>query len=287
MTPIRRRLAWFWIAGFTIGGTLALAAIGWLMPMTLNVLRDFGMGIRSLSGGLPRAPHFVWVAVTALAALGAALAVLIIAVRSRDLWFGQVADSAPNACWWHVVFLLVVAVLDFGPMACSYAPLFDRYLLLFLPLLMAILVALGIARRVVPNPWSTGAAAFLLVALLGFGVAATHDYLEWNRVRWASTADLQGRLGLAPQEIDGGFEYNNFHNARATSGRMGPPARRIWARRSFVSACSNRILTSSRSRSSRAAGMYPMASLGRVPFVSAEQETESGRRRNSLNELTL
>ena len=72
LTPLVRSLALVWIAGFTVGVGSLLAFIGWLMPMTDNMLIDFGLGVRSLPGDLPHAPVFLWVVVTALAALGGA-----------------------------------------------------------------------------------------------------------------------------------------------------------------------------------------------------------------------
>jgi hypothetical protein len=46
-----------------------------------------------------------------------------------------------------------------------------------------------------------------------FAIAATHDYLSWNRARWAA---VQRALdtGVAPAELDAGFEYR---------GRQGLP----------------------------------------------------------------
>ena len=214
LTPGVRRLALAWIAGVTLVICSLLAFLGWLMPMTENILCDFGMGLRSLGGDLPHAPVLVWVLVTALAALGTALLLLITSVLSRELWLGNVTDVVPRLWRWHVVFFLVVAILDFAPMAFSYAIFVDRYLLVFLPLSLGILVALGLTRWTITNPWYIGTAFLGLTVFLGFGVAATHDYLEWNRVCWAADAELQNRLGLAPAEIDGGFEFNNFHNAR-------------------------------------------------------------------------
>ena len=214
LPPLGRGLALVSIAGFTVGVSSLLAFIGWLMPMTDNLLCDFGMGIRSLAGDLPHAPVLVWVAVTALATLGSTLVLLITALLSRERWLGHVSDVVPKVWRWHVVFLCVIAILDFGPMAFSYSSLFDRYLLVFLPLTLGVLVALGLTRWTITNPWCTGTAILVLTVFLSFGVAATHDYLEWNRVRWAAAGALQNRLGLPPAEIDGGFEYNNLHDAR-------------------------------------------------------------------------
>jgi hypothetical protein len=111
--------------------------------------------------------------------------------------------------------LLAVGLLEFGPLAFSYSLFFDRYVLVFLFLILGLMVASGAGRGEAPAPWCIGASALVLAAYLGFGVAATHDYLGWNRVRWAAAAEAQPELGLPPGEIDGGFEYNQLHASRA------------------------------------------------------------------------
>jgi hypothetical protein len=214
LAPRWRRFGVLEIAGITAGVSWLLTRVGWLMPMTDNLVYDFGMGIRTLPGALPRAPRAVWIVVTALSVLGAAQAVLILGVLTRGFFHRSSTAVPPEVRPWQAVFLLIVGILSFGPMAFSYSVLFDRYLLTFLPLILGLLVALGAGRWRDPGPWCIGAAAVLMAAYLGFGVAATHDYLGWNRVRWAAAADLQRRLGVRPEEVDGGFEYNNYHHSR-------------------------------------------------------------------------
>jgi hypothetical protein len=53
-----------------------------------------------------------------------------------------------------------------------------------------------------------------MAVYLVFGVAATHDYLGWNRARWAAAIELYERWGISKEEIDGGFEYNNLLDSR-------------------------------------------------------------------------
>ena len=80
---------------------------------------------------------------TALSVLGAAQAVLILGVLARGLWRRSPTAVPPEVRPWQVVFLLVVGILNFGPMAFSYSLLFDRYLLTFMPLILGLLVALA------------------------------------------------------------------------------------------------------------------------------------------------
>ena len=44
----------------------------------------------------------------------------------------------------------------------------------------------------------------------GFTIAATHDYLAWNRTRWQALNDLMEQ-GVTPEYIDGGYEFNGWY----------------------------------------------------------------------------
>jgi hypothetical protein len=50
----------------------------------------------------------------------------------------------------------------------------------------------------------------LTLSYLGFAVASTHDYIEWNRERWIAELDLVAQEAASIEDIDGGFEFNNF-----------------------------------------------------------------------------
>src|SRR5262249_13627892 len=49
-----------------------------------------------------------------------------------------------------------------------------------------------------------------LSLFLAFAVAATHDFLDWSRVRWSQDLSLASELAIPATEIDGGWEYNNY-----------------------------------------------------------------------------
>jgi hypothetical protein len=87
---------------------------------------------------------------------------------------------------------------------------FDRYMLLHLPL--AIWVVLGLFERLevrkIPGVVLGCSGVFLALSLL-FGVVGTHDSMEWNRVRFGALAQLEER-GVPPTKIDGGAEYNSW-----------------------------------------------------------------------------
>ena len=53
--------------------------------------------------------------------------------------------------------------------------------------------------------------AGISVAVLAlFCVAATHDYMEWNRIRW--NMGRCSKQGVDPLAIVGGFEFNAWNN---------------------------------------------------------------------------
>ena len=49
----------------------------------------------------------------------------------------------------------------------------------------------------------------LASALAWYAVAGTHDYLAWNRARYAGLVELTA-AGVPPEQIDGGMEYNGW-----------------------------------------------------------------------------
>jgi hypothetical protein len=208
----RRNLRYGWIVGFTCTMTTALAAVGYLLPMTGNIMGGFRMGIVALPGsGLPVVPKAYWIALTAAAAFGLSLLLLVLfdlataAIRGRD--------ESGATLRFRVAFLVLTGVFYFGPLGLPYQAMLDRYVLpilaLFIPLSMLVLQVDGghITRRSL----TTG---LILAALFGAYAAATvHDLFAWQRVRWEACNDLMaGRVNgieVPPEQIDGGFEFNN------------------------------------------------------------------------------
>jgi hypothetical protein len=60
-----------------------------------------------------------------------------------------------------------------------------------------------------------------------FCVAAMHDYMEWNRIRWDMGRGLLER-GVDPLSIVGGFEFNAWHNYDAFLARGNIASVRHW-----------------------------------------------------------
>jgi hypothetical protein len=214
LAPGRKAGFWLGVAVATAGVTALLVKRGWLMPVLTNQLNKHGLGITTLPGTAPELPRPFWIAVTALAVAGAIMLIVSLVGLVKTAWPGRGTDSTPAALHLRVVFLLMVVLLNFAPLLFSYMPIFDRYTLVFLPLLVALTVALLQGRGLAPGPLAGSLAAVVAAVYLVFGVAATHDYLDWNRSRWAAAATIHANWGAPEEEIDGGFEYNNLLDAR-------------------------------------------------------------------------
>lgn len=85
---------------------------------------------------------------------------------------------------------------------------FDRYYLFLFPL-MGILI--------LPQQKITYPSLLLVLGIVfqigygGFSLLATHDYLSWNRARWEALDYLTTQKNISPNQIDGGFEFNGWH----------------------------------------------------------------------------
>jgi len=186
------------------------------MPFLLNVLYDTGLGPITLDPayfGPPPTPIHprVWIAVTAVVALGA-LACGLLCV------FGLIQRRPYRKP------LLVFAGLAFLGLALvetvfshlQEGGLFDRHVLI---VAFPFCLLLGLFSGETAGEGSEGraripalCAAAVAVAVLGaFSVAATHDYMQWNRIRWDMGRRLLER-GVDPLSIVGGFEFNAWYN---------------------------------------------------------------------------
>ncbi len=106
-------------------------------------------------------------------------------------------DNVTNSTLLTLAALYFVSILP--------VPQFDRYMLIYVPLLALPLTSIARTDR----RWLWG--TWVLVVLYGlFSVAATHDYLAWNRARWRGLRLLTHEMSIPPERIDGGFEFNGL-----------------------------------------------------------------------------
>jgi hypothetical protein len=211
--PGKGALAPLIAAGSAAALTAFLWATGRLMPLGSpgSILIDLGTGPRTLAGEAPHAPGLLWLAVTALAAFGAASIILALASFARRSLARLVATRDPRPLWLPA-FLIIVGMVYCIPFS-YYGPWFDRYMLPemgLLGLLLAGEAAMSSGEGLRPSISRVAVAAALAAVYLGFGVASAHDYLAWNRSRWEAGRSLMEAGDIAPAEIDGGFEFNQY-----------------------------------------------------------------------------
>jgi hypothetical protein len=116
-----------------------------------------------------------------------------------------------------VVFEIVFSHLQEGG-------LFDRHLL---TAVFPMILMFAVIRSELPeHPVETRRldiagrlmAILITAAAAWFCIAATHDYIAWNRIRWAMGRQLLAS-GVDPLTASCGFEFNAWHNYDAFRSR--------------------------------------------------------------------
>jgi hypothetical protein len=226
-------IAWVCVGAFIVAGTSLLWSKGDLIPSLSNIFNDFGMGPLTqrdtylLHLNLPPVTDWTagfWIGVTAYGLLGI-VALFTVGVaglfpRAAALWRGRtdgndwlwVMAAVTGIGYWTAIVLLATQTGEF----------FDRYVLPVVPIAL-ILMVVGARESPVRRGGLTGA---ILIVMGGLSVAAAHDYLAWNRTRWTAVRELTGRLGVAPADIDGGYEVNGSLMYRP--GFFSPPGTSWW-----------------------------------------------------------
>jgi len=185
-----------------------------LMPVHNNIIIPQGVGPLVLRDvfdlnlpHVPSLPGAFWLLITVLSLVAAVVLLVqflgfVMKVFSPGRFVAQDTND-PKA-----TFYLLCCLIYLAPFLLS--GYFDRYLL---PVLAFLLMFFAIYFRPMLHTLSSWrvAGAVGLLAMTGiFGVLATHDYLAWNRVRWQALEHLEAQQ-IAPEDIDGGFEFNAWH----------------------------------------------------------------------------
>jgi hypothetical protein len=209
-------------AAFALGLFCMLWWWGRALPQMGNVLIESGLGPASLRGILPAWPpasqtiETIWLVITALGCFSV-YRILRIAVPAAKRLTHRGQPGTPMA-WLHAFLAAVLAsywALTSLLVHRSNAP-FDRYLLFIVPVLAIWLILStstpgpGLEREAdgPPRPLTAAIAIAVIIGFGAFSVAATHDFLAWNRARWAATDHLMHEEHIQPQRIDGGYEFN-------------------------------------------------------------------------------
>jgi hypothetical protein len=211
----------------SLGLTALLWARGLRMPLTLNTVVEAGLGVRTLPGAeaLPTGPSALWFGLTWL---GCFAIVLLLALLPR---IGRACralrrSSAPlDTVRLRVVVLALVTLVVYNlPFVLVKTPWFDRYSV-FSAVLLGLMVLASASPGTDPATGNGGPRTWLpagVLALgLAIGIAGTHDYLAWHRATWTANQIAVKRWTLGPDDLDGGFEYNN-HTARLTGDVRRP-----------------------------------------------------------------
>lgn len=216
-----------WTVGVLVPlATLVLLTLGRVhVPLLGNVLFEGGVGPAALRDTyilklqhLPTAPAWGVHAAFALGVAGVGLvAVMLVRSFAADRREGDACRHGP------LLMVITAGLLFFVPV--GLARIFDRYLLLLIPLVMVAVVTTiaGVSGGSRPRLGYAIAAAFVVVCG-GFSVGATHDYLSWNRARWRAADFLVTENRISPRRIDGGFEFNGWLNYAAEQPGLTTPA---------------------------------------------------------------
>ncbi|MGE3820414.1 MAG: hypothetical protein AB7I30_13450 [Isosphaeraceae bacterium] len=189
----------------------ALAVTDQLLPCLGNILEPGpSLGFRALAGDWPALGGLpFWLALTAASCVSAAIAIdaLIVEIWTVSRWR---IDPALIDRRWLAGFLLATVAVYFGPIALAYSYFFDRYAMGLVPFLGVLVWRAMGGPSARPGRLAIALSLGWLAALLVFDTAATHDYLAWNRTRWAVAEAMVGARGVPRDQFDGGWEFDNY-----------------------------------------------------------------------------
>jgi hypothetical protein len=183
------------------------------LPSVGNVLGRMGVGPSQIAGSWDPVVLLLWQVATVAAVLGAGILLrgLIVAARTT---FGNNRKSGAKVVFVFAMATTVLYLLPIG--ALPRTGWFDRYVVSMLPMLI---VVMSLGQKSVSYPadsrkwrWPVAASVFSVWGFLT--VAATHDYLAWNRVRWEALDRLITESHVTHADIHGGFEFNGWFFAQ-------------------------------------------------------------------------
>jgi len=211
-TTVLIGLFWFY-ASYRPGEYLPSASYHSRMPFLLNVLYDSGIGPITLEPdyyGAPPTPVHpgIWRAVTVVTATGAVVSLCL-------CLFGLMRNFSERKplIFFSGFSFLFLAAFEIVFSHIQEGGLFDRHILIVsFPFLLLLWLLSGNNEELPVRRWYRAFPEGIALAVLAvFCVAATHDYMEWNRIRWDMGRGLLAQ-GVDPLTIVGGFEFNAWNN---------------------------------------------------------------------------
>jgi hypothetical protein len=234
-----------WSASRVLTALAAAGAALWLLGTRVRVpkdlfvgnylMRDGALSTVVIGGHRPDVlPGPVWTLLVWAAELAAVVLVLAVVplvaqlgrrVGARDWRLRDPVDA-------FLGLTILGYALAFGTAAFTGLQVYDRYVLLALPAVgLALLRSREQALATVPavpaaaprlpgwaRPAATGAA---LVVLAAVGIGFTADSASFDGARWR-VAEAATRQGWAVDQVNGGFEWLNFHRGEKVARGTGP-----------------------------------------------------------------
>jgi len=192
-----------------------------VLPSLPNVLVKFGLGplvlhdtfIAHLNNiAIPQFLTFLWNAITISSVAALAVVIYFVGVGFIQIFLKSGRVKFSVRAWEFAFFFVIVSVYFFILVfIAATTKIFDRYLLLFLPLVILLILNTKI-EILLPMPRRGAFLSGVLIALFaGFSIASTHDYLAWNRARWVAMHNLMDVSKVRANQIDGGYEFNGWY----------------------------------------------------------------------------
>lgn len=211
VTGVRKWVLWI-TAEVVLGGSILLWFYLGIFPQG-NVFYNLGLGPKTLKGyyygpEAPRLDEWWWNVVlnyVAVVGVGGIILLLWRALPKGVFSFSKTDNGRRAIKWWMLVFYCAfytgVATLITYP--------FDRHTLPLIPFVAVLMVPQRRVRAI-----GYGIVAFVcLLVFTAFSIAATHDYLAWNRIRKEANEYLREVDNIPPTFIDAGFELNGWLQA--------------------------------------------------------------------------
>lgn len=193
-------------AAYTIAGTALYCA--WDTFPVGNVLYDLGLGPKLLKDtfwnehmglALGAGP---WAVIKAVLIAGVAWGIYL--ACSRPVITETVRPERRT-----IQVVLVVIAAGYAAYLLVAPTFFDRYampLSLVCTLLLVCCVPLPTVRP-------ARAAFAVLIGYAVLDIVLVRDHFAWDRARWQALDQLTEERGIRPNRIDGGFEFNGWHQA--------------------------------------------------------------------------
>jgi hypothetical protein len=163
-------------------------------------------------------PGPVWIVLLVIAVYSTAVSVVMVSLRvevwlrHRPAWRTVLASTADRGVHLSWLFVALYAALLAAAVGLTTTFLFDRYLLVLVPLGAALVVYAGQAEHVVrERPGRRDAVA--MVALATLGLVVVDGSATFDGAKWRLGEEVAARTGWEPGSIDAGYEWFGYHQS--------------------------------------------------------------------------